>query len=156
MASLDYTASLSGAFLVSDLVCKLPEGFHVKYNDDNKTLTPWMNFQWYMEAEALKIKPELGEQGKAVELTFLGVHPDYRGKGIANHLFRCVIPLVTKAGYKYATIGTTNAFSAKATKRNNFVQVFEIKASDWLWKGKPLYVNAKAPHGTWTFWMKEL
>ena len=34
----------------------------------------------------VKKMPELGEPGKAVDLWFLGVHPDYRGNKIANFL----------------------------------------------------------------------
>ena len=53
---------------------------------DAKTLTPWMQFLWYMDTEATKIIPQLREKGKAVDLWFLGVHPDYRGRNIANDL----------------------------------------------------------------------
>ena len=43
-----------------------------------------------MDREATKVVPGLGEQGKAVDLWFLGVHPDYRGNKIANCLTRAV------------------------------------------------------------------
>ena len=134
----------------------IPEGFDTKYKSDEKTLTPWMNFLWHMDAEATKLKPELGEKGKAVDIWFLGVHPDYRGNKIANHLIRGILPLVKGAGYKYGTIEATSAFTSKAAEWNGFEKVFEMKASDWLWKEEPLYTNAKSPHGTWTFWVKEL
>lgn len=134
----------------------VPEGFSEKYSSDEKTLTPWMQFLWYMDAEATKIKPGLGEPGKAVDLWFLGVHPDYRGNKIANHLIRGILPLVKKAGFKYATIEATSYFTSKAATFNNFEAIYVKEAKDWLWKGQPLYTNAKAPHGTWTFWVRDL
>merc|ERR1712139_555454 len=94
---------VAGAFIVRDLLM-VPEGFDEKYNSDEKTLSPWMNFLWHMDSEAIKVMPELGQQGKAVDLWFLGVHPDYRGNKIANYLTKAVLPLVKKTGFEYCTI----------------------------------------------------
>lgn len=146
---------VAGAFIVRDLLM-VPPGFKEKYSSDSKTLSPWMNFLWHMDAEATKKMPELGEQGKAVDFWFLGVHPDYRGNKIANHLTESVLPLVKKAGFKFGTIEATNAFTSKAALWNNFTSVHTEEAKEWLWRGEPLYTNAKAPHGTWTFWVKNL
>lgn len=146
---------IAGAFIVRDLLM-IPEGFDTKYNDDKYPLTPWMNFLWYMDAEATKILPDLGTKGSAVDLWFLGVHPDYRGNKIANDLIKCIIPLVKKAGFKYATIEATSAYTSKAAKFNDFREVYQINACDWLWKGKPHYLYSKEPHGVWTFWVKDL
>ena len=33
-------------------------------------------------------------------------------------------------------------------------EVYEAK--NYLWNGAPIYTNVKAPHGTWTFWVKEI
>ena len=95
--------------------------------------------------------------GKAVDFWFLGVHPDYRGNKIANFLTKGVLPLVKAAGFKYGTIEATSAFTSKSAAFNHFEKVYEIQAKDWTgWNGKPLYTNAKAPHGVWTFWVKDL
>jgi GNAT superfamily N-acetyltransferase len=109
-----------------------------------------------MDAEATKKMPELAEPGAAVDFWFLGVHPDYRGNKIANFLTKGVLPLVRKAGFKYGTIEATSAFTSKAAIFNGFKEVFVKEAKDWKWRGEPLYTNAKEPHGTWTFWVKEL
>jgi ribosomal protein S18 acetylase RimI-like enzyme len=146
---------VAGAFIVRDLLM-VPEGFDKKYKSDQKTLSPWMNFLWHMDAKATEVMPELGEQGKAVDFWFLGVHPDYRGNKIANYMTKGILPLVRKAGYKYGTIEATSAFTSKAAVWNNFTKVYEQEAKDFIWKGEPLYTNAKAPHGTWTFWVKNL
>ena len=61
------THRVAGAFIVRDLLM-IPPGFAQKYNDPARALTPWMNFLWYMDAEATKVLPGLGEQGNAVDL----------------------------------------------------------------------------------------
>ena len=148
------THRVAGAFIVRDLLM-VPEGFAEKYNNPTKALTPWMNFLWHMDAEATKSVPGLGEPGNAVDLWFLGVHPDYRGRKIANDLISCILPLVKKHGYKYATIEATSFFTSKAAEFNKFKPVYRQLAKEWLWRGEPLYVNAKQPHGEWVFWVKD-
>ena len=56
---------VAGAFIVRDLLM-VPPGFDEKYGpNSNKTLAPWMQFLWHMDAEATKIMPQLGEEGKS-------------------------------------------------------------------------------------------
>ena len=88
-------------------------GFDEMYKSEKKTLSPWMGFLWHMDAEAIKKMPALGEPGKAVDLWFLGVHPDYRGNKIANFLTKGVMSILKTSGFKYATIEATNAFTSK-------------------------------------------
>ena len=146
---------VAGVFIVRDLLL-VPPGFDEKYKSNAKTLSPWMGFLWHMDAEAIKRMPELGEPGKAVDLWFLGVHPDYRGNNIANYLTKGVMGLLKTSSFKYGTIEATNAFTSKAAKWNNFKSVYSMEAKNYLWNGAPIYTNVKAPHGTWTFWVKEI
>lgn len=147
---------VAGAFIVRDLLM-VPEGFDEKYATGSaKTLAPWMQFLWHMDAEATKRMPALGEPGKAVDFWFLGVHPDYRGNRIASFLTKACVPLARKAGFKYGTIEATSYFTSCAARRNGFKEVYSVDAKDWLYEGKPLYTTAKAPHGKWTFWVKDL
>ena len=146
---------LAGAFTVKDtLFC--PKGFHEKYSsNEEKKLTFVKNFCWDLDAEATKIMPELGESGKAADLWLLGVHPDFRGNKIAYFLTKAALRLIKKAGFKYATIEALSAFASKIALAHNFTAVQSVKFSDWLWKGKPVYIE-KPPHGTATFWVKDL
>lgn len=148
---------LAGAFIVRDLFF-FPSGFLEKYGSEKKTLTPWMQFLLHLDKEAQKVYSPLAQAkaGDACDLWFLGVHPDYRGLKIANHLMGLAIPLVKKAGFKFATVEATSAFTSKAAQFNHFTPLVQIEAKNWLWKGEPLYVNAPAPHGIWTFWIKDL
>ena len=146
---------IAGVIILRDLLM-VPSGFYEKYTSENKTLSPWMNFLWHMDAEATKKIPELGEPGKAVDFWMGGVHPDYRRNNIMANLFKAVIPLSQQAGFKYGTVETTNAFISPICLNNKFTAIHVEEAAKWLWQGKPLYTNAKTPHGTWTFWVKDL
>ncbi|UJR17159.1 hypothetical protein I4U23_004055 [Adineta vaga] len=148
---------VAGAFIVRDLFY-FPPGFLETYSDDKNSLTPWMHFLLHLDLEAQKVYPSLSgaKLGDVCDLWFLGVHPDYRGRKIANHLMRLAVPLVKRAGFKFATIEATSSFTSKAALFNNFKPLVHVKAKDWLWKEKPLYVNAPLPHGIWTFWIKDL
>ena len=152
---------VAGAFIVRDLFF-MPPGFEEKYGKNHqvtgKTLAPWMNFLWDLDEAASKQFELLqaAKLGEFVDLWFLGVHPDYRGRKIANSLIKGIIPLITKAGYKYGTIEATSYFTSQAAKFNGFEPVVNIEASSWVWDGSPLYINAPQPHGVWTFWIKSL
>ena len=147
---------VAGAFIVRDLLM-IPTGFDEKYSDKDNVLTPWMQFLWHMDRKATEVEPGLAETGAAVDLWFLGVHPDYRGKRIATHMTTAVEPLIKKAGYKYGTIKATNHFTSCAAASNNFEPVYIQEARNFEWMGQKPYINgAEAPHGTWTFWVKKL
>lgn len=146
---------VAGAFIVRDLLM-VPPGFDLKYSSDARTLTPWMQFLWHMDRKAAERIPDLATPGASVDFWFLGVHPDYRGNKISNFMTRGAVPLARKAGFKYGTIEATSFFTSQAARANGFDEVYSEAAKDWLWKGRPLYTNAKAPHGVWTFWVKRL
>eukprot|EP00092_Neocalanus_flemingeri_P005544 GFUD01005975.1.p1 GENE.GFUD01005975.1~~GFUD01005975.1.p1 ORF type:complete len:310 (+),score=55.30 GFUD01005975.1:117-1046(+) len=147
--------SIAGVAIVRDLMM-VPPGFYEKYTSGNKTLSPWMNFLWHMDAEATKKMPELGEPGKAVDFWMGAVHPNYRGSKIMSRLFPATFPLAQQAGFKYGTAETTNAVTSQLCFANEFTAVHEEEAAEWLWRGEPLYTNQKKPHGKWTFWVKDL
>jgi len=109
----------------------VPDGLNDRYSSDKKVLTPWVHFVYHMEREATKRKPVLGEQGKTADLSFVRVHPDYRGNKIANSMVRAILPLCKKAGFKYAAIEATNFFTSKVAALNNFEEVYSINAKDY-------------------------
>ena len=151
---------VAGAFIARDFFF-FPQGFLETFGpeaDSDKSLRPWMSFLLHLDSEAQRAHLPLAQAklGDAVDLWLLGVHPDYRGRKIANHLVRLSLILAQSAGFKYATIEATNAFTSKAAILNNFQKIVQIEAKDWLWNGAPLYTNAPAPHGNWTFWIKDL
>jgi ribosomal protein S18 acetylase RimI-like enzyme len=114
---------VAGVFIVRDLFY-LPPGFDEKYGratkeqSHHKALAPWMNFLLDLDALASQHHEPLqkAQLGEFVDFWFLGVHPDYRGRKIANQLIRGIIPLVQQAGYKYATIEATSYFTSQAAR----------------------------------------
>ena len=148
---------IAGVFIVRDLLW-CPEEFERTYRNSSKVLTPWMNFLWHLDnMGADNFAPlKQAKLGEVVDLWMLSVHPDYRGLKVANNLMRAVLPLIKKAGFKYGTIEATSAFTSKAALFNGFTPLASIEAKDWLWKGQPLYIYTEPPHGTWTFWIKDL
>lgn len=146
---------VAGAFIVRELL-HIPDEFDDTYSSEDKVLTPWMKLLWHMDRKATEALPGLADAGAAVDLWVLGVHPDYRGRRIASHLTGAVVPLIRSAGYKYGTIEATSHFTSCAAKSNDFRVVYEYDAKDWEWMGEKPYTNAKAPHGTWKFWVKNL
>jgi len=147
---------VAGVFLVRDFFY-FPDGFLETYSKEEKKLTPWMQFLLHLDKSAQAVYQPLAEakNGDAVDLWFLGVDPNYRGRKIANDLMRLTLPLVKSAGFKIATIEATSAFTSAAALFNSFTAVVDIKSQDFMWQGKSLY-TAPPPHGTWTFWIKEL
>ncbi len=75
--------------------------------------------------------PALGEKGNAIDYAMLAVHPDYRGRKLANHLMQSVTKLAIENGtYKYATIEATSFFTSCAAKKSDFTIVHEIVCKD--------------------------
>ena len=134
---------VAGSFIVRDLLM-IPPGFDDMYSSDDAVLTPWMQFLWHMDAKASEVEAGLTETGAAVDLWFLGVHPDYRGRRIATHMTSAVLPLIRDAGYKFGTIEATSHFTSCAAKSNDFTALYEMDAKDFEWKGERPYVNAGA------------
>jgi len=146
---------IAGVFIARDFLM-VPDGFVEKYSNENKRITPWMQFLWHMDEQASKAIPEFQTPGKACDLWLLGVHPDYRGNKISNYLIKGLIPLVKKAGFKYATIEALNRWTSKAAIFNNFDPVLEVDARNWSWKGHPTCTKSESVLDTATFWMKDL
>jgi len=154
--ALDETAHrIAGVFIARDLLM-VPEGFVEKYSDESNRITPWVQLLWHMDGQAYKVEPDLQTLGKTCDFSQLGVHPDYRGNKIANYLMKGLIPLVKKAGYKYAVIEAMNRWTSKAAIFNNFDSILEIDTTNWSWKGCTLCNKADSVLNKATFWIKEL
>ncbi len=145
---------VAGAFLVRDLAF-FPAGFLQRYGSPEAALTPWMQFLLHLDGCAQAKRPELAGQG-IVDLWFLGVHPDYTGRGVANVLMRETLPLVRSAGFRWATIEATSFFTSRAAKLHGFEPVVEVDSGDFVWGGVHCFKLTKEPHGKWIFWVKQL
>lgn len=154
------THRVAGTLIVRDLAF-FADGFLAKYAAAGAaaTLAPWMKFLLWLDAEAAKRAPVLasGQPGAGIDLWMLSVHPDYRGRGLANQLVRAAEGTIRDAGFRFATIEATSAFTSAAARLNNFVPLVNKQATDWLLDGKQAFPIAPAkPHGDWTFWLKDV
>jgi GNAT superfamily N-acetyltransferase len=143
-----------GAFLVRDLSF-FPAGFLERYSDASVTLTPWMQFLLHLD-RAAEAKQATLSSDKVVDLWFLGVHPEYTGRKIANHLMKQTLPLVRKAGFRWATVEATSYFTSQAARLNRFEPVAEIGSDEFMWLGQQVFGNTEKPHGRRIFWVKDL
>ena len=108
------------------------------------------------EGEATKKMPELLETNRTVEMAMLGVHPDYRGKNIANNLVRLSLPVIKAADYTYASLIATSHFSSRVSEKNGFTSIHEIDVRNWIWKGEKVLQSMAEPHGYYKYWVKKL
>ncbi len=93
---------VAGGFIAVDFSFE-PEGFEERYTNEKNNLTPFMSMLWQLDKEAVEKMPELGEKGKTVDFFMIGIHSDYRGRKLANPMFKTVTKLAKENGtYKYA------------------------------------------------------
>lgn len=102
--------------------------------------------------------PEIdrSETGRVADLWMLGVHPDYRGHGIASVLTRHSLDRVARAGFEYAVIECTGAFSQRVMEAAGCTAVFELPYADFLWKGEAIFKAVPPPHTKWVIYEKKL
>lgn len=96
------------------------------------------------------------ETGRVADLWMLGVHPHYRGHGIASELTRRSLDRVARAGFEYAVIECTGAFSQRVMEAAGCTAVFELPYDDFLWKGEAVFKDVPPPHTKWVIYEKKL
>jgi len=148
---------MGGVLLVRDFQL-VPKKFVDTYSQESKALFPMVDFLLKLDSKAVAMFPPLKENGLgfAADLWLLGVHPDYKGNKIANILIQCVLPLIVKAGYKYATIEAASYFTSKVAEYHGFTALCSENAKEMLFKGKKIFEKMKSPHGEWIYWVKNL
>lgn len=152
------TQRIAGVFIARD-INNVPQDFLNCYNSEStKTLTSMVSLLFKFDEDAIKQMPEIanGSSGHSVDLWMLGVHPDYKGKKIANGLMKAILPVVKNAGFKYATVEAMNYFTSKVTEFHEFKPVIKINTKEALWKGEKVFKNMVPPHGEWIYWVKNL
>jgi len=94
--------------------------------------------------------------GRVVDLWMVGVHPGYRGCGIAAELTRRSLQRVAQAGFEYAVIECTGAYSQRLMAEAGCTPVFELPYADFFWKGEAVFKNVPPPHTKWVICEKKL
>ncbi len=152
------TRKVAAAYLVKDLAL-MPQDSIQKYESAKVPLSAIIQFLIHLDSEAMKNYPELKlaeKPGYGVDLWMLGIHPDYRGKNLAQKMFECTVPLSKNKGFKIAIAETTGAFSANLLRNNYAKEVCRINARDFTWNGEKVFQLVRKPHGEWRYWVKNL
>jgi len=146
---------ISGVFAVRDFNF-FPEQLDEKYHaNSTNPIVPWSRFAIHLSDLATAKKPELHD-GKAVDLWFAGVLPDYRSNGIMNNLVKAILPLTRKSGYKYATTVAMHSYTSKVASDHDFLLLCEADSTKRLWSGKPTCSIKDSPLALCKFWVKNL
>ncbi|MCP3953174.1 MAG: GNAT family N-acetyltransferase, partial [Desulfobacterales bacterium] len=96
------------------------------------------------------------QTGRVADLWMLGVHPDYLGRGIASRLARLSLEQVAQAGFEYAIVECTGAFSQHAMQAAGCNPVYELPYTDLFWNGEAVFRNVPAPHTKWVIYENKL
>lgn len=96
------------------------------------------------------------ETGRVVDLWMVGVHPGYRGHRIASNLSALSLQHVARAGFDYAVVECTGAFSQRAMQAAGCTAVYELPYVDFRWHGEAIFRNVPGPHTKWVIYEKKL
>lgn len=152
------TRKVAAAILVNDLALMREDSF-LKYELGDFPLSPNVKILTQLDKLAMESYPELKQgqkPGYGVDLLMVGVHPEYRGKNLAQKMLECTLPLSKNKGYRIACAETTGEFSANLFRNNLAKEVCRIDAREFIWKGEKVFKLIRKPHGQWRYWVKNL
>jgi len=81
-----------------------------------------------------------------MDLTIIGVHRDFRKRGLGAKLMERSLELAKERGYRLATIQCTSAYSASLAIRYGFTEVFTLPFSDYKNEKGDIIFNTETPH----------
>lgn len=149
--------SVAGAFINRDFL-RPPDPRFFEFFDDASAFGPIAKALEIIDEAWFAKHPEIHrtQTGRVADLWMVGVDPEYRGRGIASTLARLSLDRVARAGFEYAVIECTGAFSQRAMEAAGCTPVFELPYSDFLWKGEAVFRNVPPPHTRWVIYEKRL
>jgi ribosomal protein S18 acetylase RimI-like enzyme len=149
--------TVAGALINRDFLNPLPLGFTNLIRDPSP-FAPLINALDIIDEAWFKMHPEIkrDEQDKVADLWMVGVHPEYRDCGIASNLALHSLEHVARAGFEYAIVECTGAFTQRLFKKVGCSPVFALPYKDLLWKGEAVFRNVPPPHTKWEIYEKKL
>jgi len=126
------------------------------YADKNQIFHNLIGFLHSISDEVKKINTDLDKKGSVIDIGFLAVHTEFRGKRISNRLVELSVELIAKSGFDYIVSEATSIFTKKIMQSINFECIYSIDVRRWLFEGRCFYENMEEPHQEFTFWMKKL
>lgn len=149
--------TVAGAFINRDFLTPPDERF-IEFVEEPSPFGPIAQALEIIDEAWFAKHPEIHrtQTGRVADLWMVGVHPEYRGHGIASKLARLSLERVARAGFEYAIIECTGAFSQHAMEAAGCTAVFELPYADFLWKGEAIFKNVPPPHTKWVIYEKKL
>lgn len=149
--------TVAGAFINRDFL-RSPDPRIFKFVDDPSPFGPVAKALEIIDEAWFAKHPEIHrtQTGRVADLWMVGVHPDYRGHGIASRLVRLSLQQVAQAGFEYAVIECTGAYSQRAMEAAGCSSVYELPYADFVWKGETIFKNVPPPHSKWAIYEKKL
>jgi len=145
-----------GAFIVRDFLAPLSSECETFIADSPfapiATVLQKLDDAWFAQHIEFQNKPT----GCVADLWMLGVHPVYTHQGIATTLSQQALQQVTQAGFDYAVVECTGAYSQRIMTSLNFKSVCELPYSDFLWEGEAIFQDTIPPHSKWVMYEKQL
>ncbi len=149
--------TVAGAFINRDFL-RPPDPRFLEFIDGSSPFGPIAKALEIIDEAWFAQHPEIQrtQTGRVVDLWMVGVDPEYRGRGIASKLARLSLDRVAQAGFEYAVIECTGAFSQHAMESAGCTPVFELPYTDFLWNGEAIFRNVPPPHTKWVIYEKKL
>ena len=75
---------------------------------------------------------------EAMHFCVLGVHRDFRQKGIATKLFQASMALGVELGFKAVKVEASSGFTQKICDKEGFTTLWEIPYDECYYNGQPM------------------
>lgn len=149
--------TVAGAFINRDFLTP-PDPRILEFTAEPSPFAPIAGALDIIDEAWFASHPEIDrhETGRVADLWMVGVHPDYRGCNIASLLAVHSLKRTAKAGFEYAIVECTGAFSQHVMQAAGCRPVHEIAYADFRWRGKAVFRNVPAPHTKWVIYEKKL
>lgn len=148
---------VAGVFINRDFLRPVPAGLQ-EFTVDPSPMAPLIRALVLIDEAWFERHPEIPRDtpGKVADLWMVGVRRDYAGRGIASRLARYSTERVAEAGFDYAIVECTGAFSQRLIEREGFRTVHALPYKDLLWNGEAVFRNVPPPHTKWVIYEKDL
>lgn len=149
--------TVAGAFINRDFL-RPPDPRIIEFVSEPSPFAPVVGALDVIDKAWFAVHPEIDrtEVGRVVDLWMVGVHPGYRGRRIASSLSTLSLQHVAKAGFDYAIVECTGAFSQSAMQAAGCTSVYELPYTDFRWHGEAVFRDVPGPHAKWVIYEKKL
>jgi GNAT superfamily N-acetyltransferase len=153
----DNGQTVAGAFINRDFLRPLPPGLET-FIQDPSPFAPIVETLVTIDEAWFAQHPEIErtEIGRVADLWMLGVSPVYSRRGIASQLTELSLRRVRQAGFEFAIVECTGAYSQRTMERAGCACISELPYTKLIWKGQAVFRNVAEPHSKWAIYEKDL